>query len=118
MEGTDSSGKTALLKQIYLSLIGNYVPIYLNVDSIINRNPEKVLKNAFEIQYGSKAIDFEKFQQIDKEKKIVLIDDLNKINQRFIGALQGYLFENVGHIVSIVEPKIVINFYKSEAKRS
>ena len=112
LEGTDSSGKTALLKQIYLSLIGNYVPIYLNVDSIINRNPEKVLKNAFEIQYGSKAIDFEKFQQIDKEKKIVLIDDLNKINQRFIGALQEYLFENVGHIVSIVEPKIVINFYE------
>lgn len=110
LEGSDSSGKTTLLKQIYLSLTGNYVPIFLNVDSIINKNPEKVLRSAFEIQYGAKAIDFEKFQQIDKEKKIVLIDDLSKIKQKFVEPLQNYLFENVGHIVSIVEPKIVLNF--------
>lgn len=110
IEGNDSSGKTTLLKQAYLALIGNYVPIYLNVDSIINKNPEKVLKNAFENQYSSKAIDFEKFQQIDKEKKIVLIDDLSKIKQRFVEPLQDYLFNNVGHIVCIIEPKLKINF--------
>lgn len=109
IEGNDSSGKTTLLKQAYLALVGNYVPIYLNVDSIINRNPEKVLKNAFENQYSSKAIDFEKFQQIDKEKKIVLIDDLSKIKQRFVEPLLNYLFNNVGHVVCIIEPKLKIN---------
>lgn len=36
LEGIDSCGKTALLKQIYVSLIGNHVPIYLNLDSFIN----------------------------------------------------------------------------------
>ena len=36
LEGNDSCGKTALLKQIYVSLIGNHVPIYLNLDSFIN----------------------------------------------------------------------------------
>ena len=108
--GNDSSGKTTLLKQAYLALIGNYVPIYLNVDSIVNKNPERVLKNAFENQYGSKAIDFEKFQQIDKEKKIVLIDDLSKIKQKFVEPLQDYLFNNVGHVICITEPKLNMNF--------
>ena len=117
LEGSDSSGKTALLKQIYLSLTGSYVPIYLNVENIINKNPEKVLKGAFETQYGSKAVDFEKFQQIDKEKKVVLIDDLSKIEEKFINVLEEYLFKNIGHIVSIVEPKLVISFFDQIKER-
>lgn len=110
LEGNDSCGKTALLKQIYVSLIGNHVPIYLNLDSFINKNPEMVLKNAFENQYGSREVDFERFKQIDKEKKIVLIDDLSKIKSQYVGPLHEYLFNNVGHIVSVVEPRLVVNF--------
>lgn len=110
LEGEDSSGKTTLLKQLYLSLVGSYVPIYLNVDSIVNKNPEKILKSAFETQYGANEFDFEKYRQIDKEKKIILIDDLGKIKPKYIEPLQNYLFENVGHVVSVVEAQCVINF--------
>lgn len=110
LEGNDSCGKTALLKQIYVSLIGNYVPIYLNLESFINKNPEIVLKSAFENQYGSKEVDFERFKQIDKSKKIVLIDDLSKIKPQYVDPLQTCLFNNVGHIVSVVEPRLVVNF--------
>lgn len=110
IQGNDSSGKTALLKQIYVSLIGNYVPIYLNIETIVNKNPETVLKNAFASQYGEKATDFDKYSQIDQEKKIVLVDDLSKIKPRFIEPLYQYLFEKVGHVVCIVEPKQKIDF--------
>lgn len=110
IEGNDSSGKTALLKQLYIALIGTYVPIYLNVDTIVNKRPEIVLKNAFATQYGEKTVDYEKYLQIDKEKKIILIDDLSKIKSNYIEPLYEYLFEKVGHIVCIVEPKQKIDF--------
>lgn len=110
IEGNDSSGKTALLKQAYISFIGTYVPIYLNVDTIVKKDPETVLKNAFATQYGEKAVDYEKYLQIDKEKKIILIDDLSKIKSKFIEPLYEYLFEKVGHVVCIVEPKQKIDF--------
>lgn len=110
IEGGDSSGKTALLKQAYISLIGTYVPIYLNADTIVNRKPESLLKNAFAAQYGEKAVDYERYLQIDKEKKIILIDDLSKIKSKYIEPLYEYLFENVGHIVCIVDPKQIIDF--------
>lgn len=110
IEGNDSSGKTSLLKQAYISFIGTYVPIYLNVDTIVKKDPETVLKNAFAAQYGEKTVDYEKYLQIDQDKKIVLIDDLSKIKSKFIEPLYEYLFEKVGHIVCIVEPKQEIDF--------
>lgn len=110
IEGSDSSGKTALLKQAYLSLIGTYVPIYLNVDTIVKKDPETVLKNAFAKQYGDKSVDYEKYLQIDKDKKIILIDDLSKIQSKYIDPLYEYLFEKVGHVVCIVDSKQIIDF--------
>lgn len=105
IEGDDSSGKTVLLHQIYLSLIGNYIPIYLNDEILINHKPEKAIKQAFEIQFGENVVAYEKFLQADKDRKVVLVDDLNKIKHKFLQPLEEYLNAEFGHIISAVEPK-------------
>lgn len=105
IEGDDSSGKTVLLHQIYLSLIGNYIPLYLNDEILINRKPEKAIKLAFESQYGDSVAAYEKFIQADKEKIVVLVDDLNKIKHKYLQPLEEYLNSQFGHIISVVEPK-------------
>lgn len=121
LEGENASGKTALLYKIYLSLIGNYVPIYLNVLNLHNNNPEKAIRVAFEQQYGCKATDFEKFCQVDKVKKVVLIDDLDKIKEKYIAPLEKYLYNSFGHVVSVVAPKWevdLVNLVKEELEES
>lgn len=105
IEGEDFSGKTSLLKQVYLSLVGNYVPIYLNEVNLIGRKPENAIKAAFEQQYGDGATAYEKFLQVDKDKKVVLLDDLNKINPKYLKVLEEYLCKEFGHVISIVEAK-------------
>lgn len=105
IEGDDSSGKTVLLHQVYLSLIGNYIPLYLNDEILINHKPEKAIKLAFESQYGDSATAYEKFLQADKAKKVILVDDLNKIKHKFLQPLEEYLNAQFGHIISVVEPK-------------
>lgn len=105
IEGEDASGKTALLNQMYLSLIGDYVPIYLNVENLHNNKISKVIKTAFEQQYSDRPTDFEKFRQVEKSKKVVLVDDLDKINDRYVLALEKILYEEFGHVVSVIVPK-------------
>lgn len=121
IEGDDASGKTALLNRIYLSLIGNYVPIYLNISNLHNNNPSKAIKIAFEQQYGRKATDFEKFCQVDKSKKVVLVDDLDKIKDRYISPLEKYLNNEFGHVISVIAPKWevdLVNLVKEELNES
>ncbi len=105
IEADESSGKSCLLHKVYTSLIGNYVPLYLNEGNIIGKNPERAIKAAFEEQYGAKPTYYEKFTQIDSSKKVILLDDLNRIKPKYLQPLEEYLCSNFGHVVSIVEPK-------------
>ena len=105
IEADESSGKSCLLHKIYTSLIGNYVPIYLNEGNIIGKNPERAIKAAFEEQYGDRPTSYEKYTQIDRAKKVILLDDLNRIKPKYLQPLEEYLCANFGHVVSIIEPK-------------
>lgn len=117
IEADDASGKTTLLHYIYRSLAGNYVPLYLNEEGLVSKNPEKAIKFAFQFQYGDSDVAYEKFLQLDKSKKVVLLDDMSKIKPRFIKPLEEYLVKNFGRIISVVEPKWdidIIDLIKTE----
>lgn len=105
IEAEESSGKSSLLHQIYNSLIGNYVPIYLNEGNVIGKNPERAIKSAFEEQYGNKPAIYEKYLQIDKNKKVILLDDLNMIKTQYLKPLEEHLCAQFGHVISVIEPK-------------
>jgi len=77
--GTESSGKTAILKNFFLKYYekGLY-PVYISVGKITDVNSEKLKKiigKEFKDQYDELESTFE---QIDFHKVVILIDDLHK----------------------------------------
>lgn len=77
IEGENQSGKTSLIKMLFLQYLRNGVyPLKLNGSSLRSGKLELDLKRAYEEQYRSHR-DFEAYRQFDNSKKVIFIDDLN-----------------------------------------
>lgn len=97
IHGNKSTGKTSLLKYLYsVSQKYGFVPLYLGGNDYNNIKVDKIIKRLFEDQYDDG--DFEKYNQLEKEKKILLIDDFNRISNKNHNLLNR-LLEQVGHII-------------------
>lgn len=91
--GGENSGKTALLKYIYLKLLTNKIPIFFTIDDIRDKEIDKVIRPLFEEQYSDNHAEYEKFLQYGKSNKIAIVDDIDKIKnnevkERFINKLK------------------------------
>lgn len=91
--GGYNAGKTTLLKKIFLSLSKKYVVIFCGIENIRGKRADRILKECFEDIYGENPSDFCRFQQISKEKKILIIEDIDQIAtadfERFVKGVQG-----------------------------
>ncbi|WP_019541037.1 metallophosphoesterase [Proteiniphilum acetatigenes] len=75
LEGDAQSGKTSLLNMLYLNFLDKYkYPILLDAKNLMKYEENKTIKKLFEEQY--EVADFEAYLQYDKEKKILIIDNL------------------------------------------
>jgi len=79
--GAPTSGKSTLARALYLALQHDhgFVPLLLDGRAIkgsARRDLDKAIENAFEEQYRSGLQ--ERFRQLDREKKILLIDDWHR----------------------------------------
>ena len=77
--GSENSGKTTLLKAIFLNIISDSAPLLFSLESIKGKNPEKIIKHAFEEQYSDDPLEYQKYQQLDKDRKVAIIDDFDMI---------------------------------------
>lgn len=93
--GFDDIGKTTLLKHLFLHYCGlGYVPLFCEIGSIKGKRPEKIVKNCFEEIYGENSSDYIRFTQVSKEKKAILIDDVDRIDPKSIESFFSYLEKN------------------------
>lgn len=78
MEGDNQSGKTSLLKKLYLDALkkGLY-PLFLRGEEFKSGKLDTVLRRAYSVQYSEK--DYEVYNQYSLEKKIILIDDITSL---------------------------------------
>lgn len=90
--GDDLSGKTTLIKYLYLELKKNYIPLVISSDDIVGRI-DKIIRNAYERQYSYDKSSFDEYIQEPKDRKIVLIDDINSIEEKKRQPLLKYLLE-------------------------
>lgn len=98
--GNTNYGKTTLLKYIYISMIGKLTPLFWRLESGIKFNQKNLIKHLFEEQYGDEPVLFEKFQQLDKEQKCIIIDGWDLIDSRVnLDKLITLLDEEFGIIV-------------------
>ena len=82
IEGNRNSGKSMLCKALYKkSYKLNMTPIYINMENAGNKKYKNLIHNAFSEQYGYDKDDFEKFNQKGKAEKIVIVDNLDRVDQ-------------------------------------
>lgn len=109
--GPSNSGKTTLLKYLYLDFYYRKIPLLFSVDSTTKIRLNNFIKRLFEDQYGDDPILFEKYQQTEKEKKVLIIDGWEHISksynrEKFLKMIEDE-FEFIIISVSIVQPSII-----------
>lgn len=72
-------GKTSIINQAYLKIKDTKFPLIYSCEDGININKKSFVKQLFEEQYGDEKYLFDKFNQINKDEKILFIDDFDKI---------------------------------------
>ena len=85
IEGDNQSGKTSLLKMFFRTSYHNGLyPLFLNGEQINKHDVNKIMKDSFSQIYNGHDENFEGYKQIDKENKVLLIDNLqvSKLNSR------------------------------------
>lgn len=77
--GGYNSGKTTLLKSLFCSLSREFIVIYCDITDIRGKHAERIIKNCFVEIYGESPSDYNRFIQMPKEKRILIIDDIDQI---------------------------------------
>lgn len=79
LEGENQSGKSSLLNMLFRRFYERGLfPLLINAHDFNSFNYLKILEKAYNSQYSNHVV-FEKYLQTDESKKVLLIDDLQKI---------------------------------------
>ncbi len=89
--GGYNSGKTTLLKKLCLRFNdAKCVALFCNPDNLKNKKPEKIIRSCFEDMYGDNPSDFIRFEQLPKEQKVLIIDDMDQVKTK---SLEAFLYQ-------------------------
>ena len=103
ISGADDSGKTALLKKVFVDLGSDYVPILLSAKDFRGRISESRFKTlittAVEHYYDVHSI--ERFLRLDPSRRVLLIDDFHLSNFTINTELKfmGFAQNMFGHVL-------------------
>lgn len=101
IEGESQSGKSSLLNMSYVTMMNKGVlPILLSGSEIQHPNVTDLLKKKFKQQYQNEKYSYDKYEQLEREKKVLFVDDFNKCNLNLEG--KSKLFENLIAVFSTV----------------
>lgn len=81
IKGASHSGKTTLAKHIYNELLNEKIPLILRVSNG-RFNIKNLEKTLFSEQYGFEDGDWDRYEQTDKDKKIIIVDDFDLIDNK------------------------------------
>lgn len=88
--GNNLTGKSALLKSIFIKLLEEKAVIYCETKTINEKKIENVIEQSYYEIYGKES-SYEKFEQMSVDEKAIIIDDADKINDKKFGKLFNYL---------------------------
>lgn len=120
IEGDNQSGKTSLLKILYLSFLDkDKYPLMIQGKNITSKKIDSILKKAFEEQYHLDENSFAKYSQTDINDKILFIDNLNSAQLSNSEILEfTKMSESRFHKVVITMSSSAINLFRSKVPNS
>lgn len=99
IHGGYNSGKSTLLKYLCLYLLEEYAVILYDASIPNARKAKRIIKNCFEDMYGDNPELYQCFNQIPRDKKILMIDNIDQIENESFDILIKELEESFGHFV-------------------
>ncbi len=99
IEGSSRTGKSILAKYITKQLSEDYTVLLLTEDSFAPKNIENIIKYALQNEFGD-DVDVDEFLQLDKKRKILIIDDNDKIDKKKWDSFLDEYSEQFGHIIT------------------
>lgn len=99
ISGATNSGKTTLLKYLYCSLSSEKTPLFLSTDGKQRIKAQNFIRHLFEEQYGDDRALFEKYEQLDLDKKVLIIDGWDQLNIKNQNAIIQKIEEFFGYII-------------------
>lgn len=103
ISGATNSGKTTLLKYLYCSLANDKTPLFLSIDGRQNIRVKNFIRHIFEEQYGEDRTLFKKYEQLDLDKKVLIIDGWDLLNVKNQNSIIQKIEESFGYIVLSIE---------------
>lgn len=97
--GDHNSGKSTLLRHLFLQLINNYTVLLCEIPDISGKKQHNIIKEVFTNIYGSDPAAYHLFEQQEISKKIILIDDTNEIEPEHLAKLLSGLQAHFSHII-------------------
>ena len=89
--GGYNSGKTALIKALFFALSKEFAVIFCDITNIRGKKADRMLRNCFIDIYGESESDFSRFLQIPKDRRIIIVDDIDQIKSESFESLVDYL---------------------------
>lgn len=99
ISGATNSGKTTLLKYLYCTLTNKKIPLYLSADARPNIKAHNFIKHLFEEQYGEDPSLFERYQQMELDKKVLIVDGWDLLNTKSQNSILQKIEESFGYVI-------------------
>lgn len=99
IEGSSRTGKSILAKHLTNQLSEDYTVLYLTEDSFAPKNIKNIIKYALQNEFGDDA-DIDEFLQLDKEKKILIVDGNDKVDKEKWDIFLDEYSEQFGNIIT------------------
>lgn len=108
ISGKNDSGRTILLKHLYMSIRKDKFALYLNANDMNNKKIRKIIDTAI-LEQIEESHSFDKYHQLPREEKVIFIDDFDAVDEpearfKLLKYLQQY-FDNI--VISSLSDAVV-----------
>lgn len=111
ISGRSNSGKTTLLRKLFLILSKKYTVLFCGIPEISGKMRDNIIRENFREIYGKDQGLFSQFEQQDRKEKVILIDDSHLIKPDHLKKLLNGLSEKFSHIVIVSEQEAVLDVH-------
>ena len=119
VQGESQSGKSSLIHKLYIDYVSKGIfPLLINGKDVKSLNIFDLTKKAYKEQYNYKTYDFEFYNQLEKSRKIIFIDDLSSSNLKGsnIDDLFKKLLRNYSNVIVTTDDNIEVGLINQLSK--
>jgi 3',5'-cyclic AMP phosphodiesterase CpdA/adenylate kinase family enzyme len=119
ISGESRCGKTTMAKALYEKLLCfdyNIMPLYLESEDFSQKrlkHIDNIIERAFNDQYIKDSHSYERYLQLKKEQRLLIIDDASKLDKLMLDKILHLLDDNFGKVIVLSEDKFNIDIKDS-----